>query len=83
MLYTKLGGGKLATKKSQIKASRKYEKEHPERVTYTTARRKAFNFINAGKDSKVGEAISLYSDEYVEDLKDLYRQVGEKIKRLE
>ena len=73
----------MITKKSQIKASRKYEKEHPERVTYTTARRKAFNFINAGKDSKVGKAISLYRNEYVDDLKDLYKQVGAKIKRLE
>lgn len=73
----------VKTRKSQIKASRKYDKDHPERVTYTTARRKAFNFINAGKDSKVGKAISLYSDEYVDDLKDLYRQVGAKIKQLE
>ena len=73
----------MKTRKSQIKASRKYEKVHPERVTYTTARRKAFNFINAGKDSKVGKAISLYNDEYIDDLKDLYKQVGEKIKRLE
>ena len=73
----------MITKKSQIKASRKYEKEHPERVTYTTARRKAFNFINDGKDSKVGKAISLYRNEYVDDLKDLYSQVGAKIKQLE
>ena len=73
----------MTTRKSQIKASRKYEKVHPERVTYTTARRKAFNFINAGKDSKVGKAISLYSDEYLSDLQELYIQVGNKIKQLQ
>ncbi|MPW02614.1 hypothetical protein [Limosilactobacillus fermentum] len=70
------------TRKSQIKASRKYDKEHPQRVTYTAARRRAFYFLNAGPSSKVGQAIQAYNSEYLDDLKDLYQQVGEKIKRL-
>ena len=72
----------VRTPKSQIKASRKYDKDHPQRVTYTTARRKAFNFINASQESKVGQAISVYSDEYLSDLQELYKQVGDKIKQL-
>lgn len=71
------------TSEAQIKASRNYEKKHPERSTYTTARRKAFNFINASKESKVGQSIVLFKDEYLNDLKDLYNQTGEKIKQLE
>lgn len=69
-------------RKSQIKASRKYERDHPNRVAYTTARRKAFNFLNAGPASKVGQAIQAYKGEYLDDLKDLYQQTGDKIKRL-
>lgn len=72
----------IKTRKSQIKASRKYDKDHPERVAYTTARRKAFNFLNAGENSKVGQAIQAYKNEYLDDLKDLYQQTGDKIKRL-
>ena len=52
------------------------------KVAYTTARRKAFNFLNAGPSSKVGQATQAYTDEYLEDLKDLYQQVGAKIQRL-
>lgn len=70
------------TRQSQIKASRKYDKDHPQRVAYTTARRKAFNFLSASPSSKVGQAIQAYNSEYLDDLKDLYQQVGEKIKEL-
>lgn len=72
----------VKTRKSQIKASRKYEQDHPQRIAYTTARRKAFNFLNASPSSKVGQAVQSYKSEYLDDLKDLYQQTGEKIKRL-
>lgn len=70
------------TSNAQIKATRNYEKTHPERVTYTTARRKAFNFLNANPKSKVGQSINIFKDEYISDLEELKRQTIDKLNSL-
>lgn len=64
------------------RATKNYEKSHPERLAYTTARRKAFNFLNASEKSKVGQAIKLYKSEYIDDLKDLQETITIKLNQL-
>ncbi|WP_270367774.1 hypothetical protein [Limosilactobacillus fermentum] len=57
--------------KSQVKASRKWEKENPHRTAYTKLRRAAFSFVDPKPGSKAEEHINANYVEYMDDLEEL------------
>ncbi|ADA79906.1 hypothetical protein CU5_28 [Lactobacillus phage phiPYB5] len=61
--------------KSQVKASRKWEKENPHRTAYTKLRRAAFSFVNPKPGSKAEEHINANHADYVEALKELEKEL--------
>lgn len=68
--------------KSQVKASRKWEKENPHRTAYTKLRRAAFSFVNPKPGSKAEEHINANHADYVEDLEELKQAIIEKEKTM-
>lgn len=69
----------MAVSKSQVNASRKWEKENPHRTGYAKLRRTAFSFVNPKPGSKAEEHINANHADYVEDLKELKQAIDEKI----
>lgn len=72
----------MAVSKSQVKASRKWEKENPHRTAYTKLRRAAFSFVNPKPGSKAEEHINANHADYVEDLEELKQAIIEKEKTM-
>lgn len=68
--------------KSQVKASRKWEKENPHRTAYTKLRRAAFSFVNPKPGSKAEEHINANLADYVDDLEELKQAIIEKEKTM-
>lgn len=68
----------MAVSKSQVNASRKWEKENPHRTGYAKLRRTAFSFVNPKPGSKAEEHINANHADYVEDLKELKQAIIEK-----
>ena len=68
----------MTVSKSQVNASRKWEKENPHRTGYAKLRRTAFSFVNPKPGSKAEEHINANRADYVEDLKELKQAIIEK-----
>lgn len=68
----------MAVSKSQVNASRKWEKENPHRTGYAKLRRTAFSFVNPKPGSKAEEHINANHADYVKDLKELKQAIVEK-----
>lgn len=69
----------MAVSKSQVNASRKWEKENPHRTGYAKLRRTAFSFVNPKPGSKAEEHIKANHADYVEDLKELQYEINKKL----
>ncbi|MEO5283658.1 hypothetical protein [Limosilactobacillus allomucosae] len=69
----------MAVSKSQVNASRKWEKENPHRTGYAKLRRTAFSFVNPKPGSKAEEHINANHADYVEDLKELQYEINKKL----
>lgn len=69
----------MAVSKSQVNASRKWEKENPHRTAYTKLRRTAFSFVNPKPGSKAEEHINANHADYVENLKELKQAIDKKL----
>nr|WP_302148182.1 hypothetical protein [Limosilactobacillus mucosae] len=69
----------MAVSKSQVNASRKWEKENPHRTGYAKLRRTAFSFVNPKPGSKAEEHIKANHADYVEDLKELQYEINKEL----
>lgn len=61
----------MVVSKSQVNASRKWEKENPHRTGYAKLKRTAFSFVDPKPGSKAEEHINANHADYVEALKEL------------
>lgn len=72
----------MVVSKSQVNASRKWEKENPHRTGYAKLKRTAFSFVNPKPGSKAEEHINVNHADYVEDLEELKQAIIEKEKTM-
>lgn len=69
----------MPVRKSQVSASRKWERANPHRTAYTKLRRTAFSFVSPKPGSKAEEHINANHADYVEDLKELKYEADKKL----
>ncbi|MFR0595417.1 hypothetical protein [Limosilactobacillus mucosae] len=72
----------MPVRKSQVSASRKWEKANPHRTAYTKLRRTAFSFVNPKAGSRAEEHIKANHADYVEDLKKLQEELKKKLEEM-
>lgn len=78
-------GGKLKTRKSQLKAVENWNKKNPLNVTYNQKKRAAKSFIltDLKGDTKGAQAINANRQQYISDLKDLHSDIEQRLKDLQ
>ena len=84
MLYTKLGGEKLATSEAQKQAIKNWNEKNPLNVTYNQKKRaaKSFILIDLKGDTKGARAINANRLQYLSDLKQLHSDIEQRLKDL-
>lgn len=84
MLYTKLGGGILATSEAQKQAIKNWNEKNPLNVTYNQKKRAARSFIltDLKGDTKGAQAINANRLQYLSDLKQLHSDIEQRLKDL-
>lgn len=77
-------GGKLKTRKSQLKAVENWNKKNPLNVTYNQKKRAAKSFIltDLKGDTKGAQAINANRQQYISDLKQLHSDIEQRLKDL-
>lgn len=73
----------MPVRKSQVSASRKWERANPHRTAYTKLRRTAFSFVSPKPGSRAEAHISANHADYVEDLKKLQEELKKKLEEAE
>lgn len=78
------GGGKLKTRKSQIKAVKNWNEKNPLNVTYNQKKRAARSFVltDLKGATKGAQAINANRIQYLSDLKQLHSDIEQRIKDL-
>lgn len=72
----------MATKESQVRASRNWEDTHPEQAFYSRLRRQAYNFVSPKSGTKGARVISEYDPkERTKDLKKLKTAIEKELNR--
>lgn len=77
-------GGKLKTRKSQIKAAKNWNKRNPLNVTYNRMKRaaKSFVLIDLKGNTKGAQAINDNYQQYLLDLEQLHFDIEKRLKDL-